>query len=56
MQRHLAVAFGLIHCNWQLKEKGARLFSMLANLTDVFCEVNVKSDPVVRTVKPPSNM
>ena len=47
------MAFGLIHCNWQLREKGARLFSMLANLTDVFRKVNAKSDPVVRTVKPP---
>ena len=27
--------------------------SMLANLTDVFRKVNAKSDPVVRTVKPP---
>ena len=37
----------------QLREKGARLLSMLANLTDVFRKVNAKSDPVVRTVKPP---
>ena len=37
----------------QLREKGARLFSMLANLTDVFRKVNAKNDPVVRTVKPP---
>ena len=38
----------------QLREKGARLLSMLANLTDVFRKVNAKSDPVVRTVKPPA--
>ena len=37
----------------QLREKGARLLSMLANLTDVFRKVNAKSDPVVRTVKSP---
>ena len=34
-------------------EKGARLLSILSNLTDVFRKVNAKSDPVVRTVKPP---
>ena len=37
----------------QLREKGARLLSMQSNLTDVFRKVNAKSDPVVRTVKPP---
>ena len=37
----------------QLREKGARLLSILSNLTDVFRKVNAKSDPVVRTVKPP---
>ena len=37
----------------QLREKGARLLSMQSNLTDVFRKVNAKSDPFVRTVKPP---
>ena len=36
-----------------LRERGGRLISMLANLIDVFRKVNAKSDPVVRTVKPP---
>ena len=34
-----------------MREKGARLLSKFANLTDVFRKVNAKSDPVVRTVK-----
>ena len=36
-----------------LRERGGRLISMLANLIDVFRKVNAKSDPVVRSVRPP---
>ena len=34
-------------------EDDCKQLSVLANLTDVFRKVNAKSDPVVRTVKPP---